>query len=44
MLFRELGPDADGAQQLHLEFGAERGTPAEPALSRAPAVSRSPQR
>jgi hypothetical protein len=42
MLFRELSPDADGEQQLHLEFGAERGAPVESALPRGPAASRIP--
>ena len=44
MLFRELGPEADGAQQLHLEFGAERVGAAAATLPPAPAVSRPPQR
>ena len=44
MLFRELSPEADGAQQLHLEFGAERVGAAAATLPPAPAVSRPPQR
>ena len=44
MLFRELGPEADGAQQLHLEFGADRVGAAAATLPPAPAVSRTPQR
>jgi dCTP deaminase len=44
MLFRELGPEADGAQQLHLEFGADRVGAAAATLPPAPAVSRPPQR
>ena len=44
MLFRELGPEADGAQQLHLEFGADRFGAAAATLPPAPTVSRPPQR
>ena len=44
MLFRELSPEADGAQQLHLEFGADRFGAAAATLPPAPAVSRPPQR
>jgi len=44
MLFRELSPEADGAQQLHLEFGAERVGATAATLPPASAVSRSPQR
>ena len=44
MLFRELSPEADGAQQLHLEFGADRVGAAAATLPPAPAVSRTPQR
>ena len=44
MLFRELGPEADGAQQLHLEFGADRVGAAAATLPPAPTVSRPPQR
>ena len=44
MLFQELGPEADGVQQLHLEFGAERVGAAAATLPPAPAVSRPPQR
>ena len=44
MLFRELGPEADGAQQLHLEFGADRFGAAATTLPPAPTVSRPPQR
>jgi len=44
MLFRELSPEADGAQQLHLEFGADRVGAAAATSPPAPAVSRTPQR
>ena len=44
MLFRELSPEADGAQQLHLEFGADRFGAAAATLPPAPTVSRPPQR
>ncbi len=44
MLFRELSPEADGAQQLHLEFGADRVGAAAATLPPAPTVSRPPQR
>ena len=44
MLFRELGPEADGAQQLHLEFGADRVGAAAATLPPAPTVSRPPPR
>ena len=44
MLFRELSPEADGAQQLHLEFGADRVGAAAATLPPAQTVSRPPQR
>lgn len=44
MLFRELGPEADSVQQLHLEFGVERVGAAAATLPPAPTVSRPPQR